>query len=178
MDEKFDYIDKFGEYYLDSLEDFEDLGIYRFNDIDLNWLDNLLGFSESIFGEDGFDAFSIVSQIFYGAVYVLKEKNKDEIIGIAALNRCWTNDVHMVYLAEYSIGEKGQGLGLGSRFLGRILYNLREQGVERIRLTVGIDNDPAIALYNKLGFEVIKEQKHLYGRGEHRYIMEKDLVNN
>lgn len=175
MDKKLEYIDRFGEYFLENLEDYDDIRLYRFNDIDLNWLDNLLGFSESIFGEDGFDAFSIVSQIFYGAVYVLKEKEKDEIIGIAAFNRCWNDQEYMVYLAEYSIVKKAQGLGFGSRFLGRILYNLREQGVEKVRLTVATDNQAGIGLYEKLGFETIKEQKNLYGKGEDRYIMEKTL---
>ena len=40
------------------------------------------------FEEDAFDASTIISQIFFGAVYVLLDKNKKEIVGIAALNRC------------------------------------------------------------------------------------------
>lgn len=175
MKNKVEFINGFSENYLDTLEEFDDLGVYRFNDIDINWLNSFIEFSESIFEEDAFDASTIISQIFFGAVYVLLDKNKKEIVGIAALNRCWNDDIFMVYLAEYAIAEKVQGLGIGTRFLGRVLYNLKGQGVQKVRLTVAIDNGAGIHLYKKLGFEILKEQKNLYGKGAHRYIMEKEL---
>lgn len=178
MATEFEYVDRFGEYFLDTLDDYEDLRIYKFNDIDLQWLNNLLDFGKDVFGEDSFDVFAIVTQVFYGSVFLLKEKGQNDIIGIAALNRCWDDEIHMVYLADYAIKKSAQGLGLGTRFLARVLSNLKSQGIEVVRLTVDIENASAIALYEKLGFEIIKEQKHLYGKGAHRYIMEKILSSD
>lgn len=172
---RLEYVDRFAEYFLDSLEDYNDIKIYKFTNIDLEWLNNLLDFGKDVFGEDSFDVFAIVTQVFYGSVFMLKEKGEDDILGIAALNRCWDDDIHMVYLADYAIAKKAQGLGLGSRFLRRILNNLKGQGVEFVRLTVDIENQPAINLYEKMGFAIIKEQRNLYGKGAHRYIMEIEL---
>lgn len=173
MTTRFEYVDKFNDFFIDNLDDYDDLRIYRFKDIDLEWLKSLLSFGENVFGEDSFDVFAIVTQVFYGNVFVLKEKTEDKILGIAALNRCWDDETHTVYLADYAIAEEAQGLELGTRFLRRVMSNLQEQGVKVVRLTVDIENDPAIALYEKVGFKILKEHKNLYGPGAHRYIMEK-----
>ena len=62
MATEFEYVDRFGEYFLDTLDDYEDLRIYKFNDIDLQWLNNLLDFGKDVFGEDSFDVFAIVTR--------------------------------------------------------------------------------------------------------------------
>jgi ribosomal protein S18 acetylase RimI-like enzyme len=50
-------------------------------------------------------------------------------------------------LAEY------QGVGIGTHLLDGLLGHGQDQGVDRVWLTVERWNEPAIALYKKLGFE-------------------------
>jgi GNAT superfamily N-acetyltransferase len=47
-----------------------------------------------------------------------------------------------------------QGAGIGTRLLEGLLGHAESQGVERIWLTVERWNEPAIAVYRKLGFEI------------------------
>lgn len=172
MGSKFEYVDRFGEYFLDNLDDFDNIQIYRFEDIDLKWLQLLLDFGEDVFGGDTFDAFGIVAQIKYGNVFILKEKGENQVLGIAAFNQAW-RDMDTAFLSDYAISSEVQGMEFGTRFLARVLVNLKEQGFKNVRLAVDINNEGGKALYNKLGFETISEEKNLYGPGKHRYIMEK-----
>lgn len=58
--------------------------------------------------------------------------------------------------AELGIGilEEHQGKGIGSKLLSTLLSAAREVGVDTIRLTVSVNNDKAIALYEKYGFVI------------------------
>lgn len=47
-----------------------------------------------------------------------------------------------------------RGRGIGNRLALEAIRRAREQGIERIQLEVYLSNEPAIKLYQKLGFEV------------------------
>ena len=47
-----------------------------------------------------------------------------------------------------------QGVGIGTELLERLLGYAQEEGIERVWLSVERWNDPAIALYKKVGFEM------------------------
>ncbi|MDO5037946.1 MAG: N-acetyltransferase [Tissierellia bacterium] len=174
MNDAFEYVDKFNEFFLNNLEDFDDLRIYRFEDFDLKWLKRLMAFGEAAFGEDSFDVFTVVTQIYYGNIYLLREENDHpHILGLAAFTRGWDRD-DLVYLSDFAISKDARGQAIGTQFLKQVLGEIKNQGFKTVRLTVEPDNDPAVALYKKLGFEIIDRVEDLYGEGAHRYIMEKN----
>ncbi len=155
--------------------DVEGLKVYFVQDFDLSLLKRMVNFGLNIFGELGMDEWGLVPQIRHGNVYVLKEDDKKEILGLAILMRDW-EDADKAYLYDYAIAEEHRGKGLGYHFLISICKNLKQQGFHKMSLTVDVSNEPAIRLYkDKLGFEIIKFSKDEYGKGHDRYIMRLDL---
>jgi ribosomal-protein-alanine N-acetyltransferase len=55
-----------------------------------------------------------------------------------------------------------QGLGLGSRLLGRMLDLARKRQVERVVLEVRPSNEQAMALYRRHGFSKVGERRGYY----------------
>ncbi|MCC5910696.1 MAG: GNAT family N-acetyltransferase [Clostridiaceae bacterium] len=155
--------------------DVEGLKVYIVQDFNLDILRKMVNFGENIFGEAAMDEWGLVPQIRHGNVFVLKENVHSKIVGMAILMRDW-EDNKKCYLFDYAIREELQGKGLGYYFLRAICFNVKEQGFTHMALTVDVKNEPAIALYrDKLGFEIEDVNKHEYGEGEHRYIMNLDL---
>lgn len=67
-----------------------------------------------------------------------------------------------VELISLAIHPKYQREGFGQRLLERTLIELKNFGVQIIRLQVKTNNIPAIALYKKYGFRVVEELPHYY----------------
>lgn len=151
------------------------LGVYLVQDFNLKLLKRMVNFGLNIFGELGMDEWGLVPQIRHGNVYILKEKEKPQVIGLAILMRDWDEN-KKVYLFDFAIKEEFQGHRLGYEFLKVIAENLVEQGYEILSLTVDTENESAIYLYKDLiGFKIIELNENEYGEGEHRYYMEWDM---
>lgn len=48
-----------------------------------------------------------------------------------------------------------RGLGIGKTLLAALLEGLRDQGTERVSLSVDLRNEPAMKLYRRFGFEEV-----------------------
>lgn len=151
------------------------LTVYLVQDYNNQFLRRMVDFGIDLFGELGMDEWGLVPQIRHGNVFVLKEENKKQIIGLAILMRDWENG-EKVYLFDYAIAENLQGHGLGYYFLKVILKNLEEQGFNRVGLTVDTENIAAINLYkDKIGFRILDMNEDEYGKSHDRYIMELEI---
>jgi [ribosomal protein S18]-alanine N-acetyltransferase len=64
----------------------------------------------------------------------------------------------------YNIGVAGElrRLGIGSILLDRFIKSARQQGVSKVTLEVRAGNEPAIAFYEKLGFNCEFVRKSFY----------------
>lgn len=152
-----------------------DLEVYLVQDYDLKILKRMASVGLGIFEELGIDERGLVPQIRKGNVYLLKESDKREVIGLAIFMRNW-EDVDKCYLYDFAIAEKFQGQGLGAQFLATVAKNMRKQGFNFIELTVDSENKPAIKLYrDKVGFTIEAFSKDEYGKGHDRYKMVLDL---
>ncbi len=152
------------------------LSVYLVQDFDLKLLRRMVSFGLDIFGELGMDEWGLVPQVRHGNVYLLKEKDKKRIIGLAILMRDW-EDPYKAYLFDYAIAEDFRGHGLGYEFLQVIAESLVEQGFDKMSLTVDVENEPAIRLYrDKVGFKSVLYKEDEYGKGHDRYIMEWDMA--
>ncbi len=149
--------------------------VYLVQDFDLSLLDNMVSFGLNIFGELGMNEWGLVPQIRHGSVYILKEDDQTDIMGLAIFMRDWEN-TEKAYLFDFAIDKDIQGHGFGRQFLKIIAENLLEQDFKKISLTVDVENEPAIRLYRHIGFKPVEYSRNEYGKGHNRYIMEWDIT--
>ncbi len=161
--------------FIKKVDGVDNLNIYLVQDYNLKLLNSIVKFSVNIFGDASLDQWGIVPQIRRGNVFLLKEDFKEAVMGIAILMRDW-DDADKAYLFDFAISEKVQGQGVGFQFLKGIIENLIEQNFLRMNLTVDVNNEGAIHLYqDKLGFKNISREEDEFGKGEHRFVMELDF---
>lgn len=80
--------------------------------------------------------------------------------------------LHKIY-----VHQKTQGQGIGKQLIDHIVNQLRPQGIHTLRLNVNRQNK-ARFFYEKLGFEVVKEEDIDIGKGYFMvdYVMEKPII--
>ena len=83
---------------------------------------------------------------------------------------------HIIYLGSFVIHSGFQGRGIGSACMNFIKAYSLANGFKRIELTVDINNDLAIHLYKKSGFEiegVVRKNYRLQSTGQYydEYLM-------
>ncbi len=78
----------------------------------------------------------------------------------------------------YSIGvdDSWRGQKIANRLLQKSIEELRKLGFVTLVLEVRVDNLEALALYQKIGFEIQKRLKAFYGDGCDAYLMKLHLV--
>ncbi|MDX2346988.1 MAG: GNAT family N-acetyltransferase [Legionella sp.] len=101
----------------------------------------------------------VLNNINHNWPHVIALDDKDEVIGwcdITSLNRpvfSHVGSLGMGVLASH------RGHGLGAALIKAALEQAKQKGLTRIELNVRENNQPAIALYKKLGF--IAEGRHI-----------------
>ncbi|MGE0738254.1 ribosomal protein S18-alanine N-acetyltransferase [Sulfurimonas sp.] len=77
----------------------------------------------------------------------------------------------------YSIGvdDSWRGQKIANRLLQKSIEELRKLGFVTLLLEVRVDNLEALALYQKIGFEIQKRLKAFYGDGCDAYLMRLDI---
>lgn len=63
------------------------------------------------------------------------------------------NAIELTYIG---VSRKQTGNGIGTKLIDNFLTASREAGYHSVILSVEVDNQPAIALYKKTGFEIIR----------------------
>ena len=80
------------------------------------------------------------------------------------------------HIVSIAVLEKYRGIGLGYGLMAHAMKSLYENyGCEETYLEVRVSNTPAINLYNKLGYKVVKIAKHYYLDGEDAFVMAREL---
>lgn len=65
--------------------------------------------------------------------------------------------------------------GIGEALLSRAVEAIRKRGVGEVYLEVRVSNTPAINLYHKLGFRIVRRVPRYYADGEDAYVMSLQL---
>jgi ribosomal protein S18 acetylase RimI-like enzyme len=63
------------------------------------------------------------------------------------------------YLHDIAVSDTARGLGLGKRLLSECIDRAKKAGLSTLRLTVHLENQPAVTLYERLGFTKASETK-------------------
>lgn len=79
-------------------------------------------------------------------------------------------------LMTIGVAKTHQRRGIAAALLSRLLRDAERQGARRMLLEVRVDNDPAIALYQRFGFTVMGRRKRYYQpEGIDAYTMSVDI---
>lgn len=114
----------------------------------------------------------------WGSVFTFILKNPLYIIkrGVATLNHIRKNKrkkfvrtesttptqqnfATTAYLHDIAVSNTARGLGVGKRLLSECIDRAKKAGLSTLRLTVHLENEPAIRLYERLGFTKASETK-------------------
>jgi ribosomal protein S18 acetylase RimI-like enzyme len=125
--------------------------------------------NESKYGEtDWSESLSSTDRIYFAAEY------NNMFVSLAGLKEI--NPGYWLLIAVYTLPEF-RGKGLSKNIISKLLEEAKSFGIQKVLLTVNTDQESAVALYKKFGFEVIKEQADTMGDGlpHNAYYMEKIL---
>ncbi len=89
--------------------------------------------------------------------YVVAEED-EEIVGYAGLAAMPDEG----YVQTLAVAPSRQRHGLGAALLTHLMDDAKRRGLPRMGLEVRIDNEPAIRLYERHGFEAIAVRKRYY----------------
>ena len=80
-------------------------------------------------------------------------------------------------MMNLAVSQKARGMGIGSKLVLALIECLRQNGVYRLTLEVRVSNEPAIKLYEKIGFQIIgRRPNYYYHPKEDAFIMGKELL--
>jgi putative acetyltransferase len=84
---------------------------------------------------------------------------------------------HIMYLGGVAVDPEQRGKGIGRAMLERAIAICRERGFARIELTVSVENQAAIRLYEHLGFRFEGLlRRYTYLAAEGRYMDEQVMA--
>ena len=80
-------------------------------------------------------------------------------------------------MMNLAVSQEARGRGIGSKLVLALIERLRQNGVYRLTLEVRVSNEPAIKLYEKIGFQIIgRRPNYYYHPKEDAFIMGKELL--
>lgn len=75
------------------------------------------------------------------------------------------------HVVSIAVEDAYRGYGIGSELMERAMSEMKKAGAAECVLEVRVSNTPAINLYKKLGFEVLRAINRYYYDGEDAYVM-------
>jgi len=148
------------------------LTVERVTEFDSELINKLTEIEEEAFGDGGLNRWTFPVFIRHGAVYILRCDGG--ICGIADLMKDWA-DPKLAFIVNFVITKDSRGKGFGAVFLRDLIDKLREDGLNKVQLTVAPDNAEAIRLYSKVGFKQVAELSNEYGTAVDRLLYELEL---
>jgi ribosomal protein S18 acetylase RimI-like enzyme len=125
-------------------------------------------------GVGAIDEQTLVPLARYGKLIQYREKNDSRPIAICELLRAY-HDVDKAYIFGFYVRSDQQGKGIGKLFLQEIFPILKDDGFQKVCLTVNVANKAAVKLYEKMGFAIMETRFNEFGEGEDRYYMERSI---
>ena len=79
------------------------------------------------------------------------------------------------HVVSIAVMPEHRGKGIGYTLMKEAMKNMEKYNAKECFLEVRVSNQPAINLYKKLGFQVVKTIRHYYMDGEDAYLMARKL---
>ncbi|MFJ7953126.1 GNAT family N-acetyltransferase [Lysinibacillus sp. NPDC096418] len=110
----------------------------------------------------------------YGKMIWYRAEGDVRPIAVAEIMRSYENP-ETAYIFGYYVRSDWQGKGTGRQFLQEVIALLRKDGFSNVTLTVNVENQAAIVLYERCGFVIKETRSDEFGFGENRYCMMLEL---
>ena len=85
----------------------------------------------------------------------------------------WSVTGELAELLRLVVAPAHRRTGIGTQLVEAGIEAVRRAGARAAMLEVGYTNEPAIALYQRLGFEQLRVRENYYGPGEHALILKR-----
>jgi [ribosomal protein S18]-alanine N-acetyltransferase len=85
----------------------------------------------------------------------------------------WSVIGELAELLRLVVAPAHRRTGIGAALVEAGIEAVRRAGARAAMLEVGYTNEPAIALYQKLGFEQLRVRENYYGPGRHALILKR-----
>lgn len=79
------------------------------------------------------------------------------------------------HIVSVAVLEEHRGQGLGGALCEEAISGMKQRGCSEVYLEVRVSNEPAISLYEKLGFKTVSTHRGYYRDGEDAYLMSRQL---
>lgn len=80
------------------------------------------------------------------------------------------------HVVSVAVLPKHQRQGVGTALIEEAMKNMHLYKAKECYLEVRATNDPAIAMYKKLGFQIVRTSAGYYADGEDAYVMSRKLT--
>jgi ribosomal-protein-alanine N-acetyltransferase len=148
-----------------------DVTTRRFKERDYNSVCSLNGMR--VAGGYHGDVFIRQASVLFPQTFLVAEGGGD-IIGFTIGAHEQEKPVN-AWILRLGVRETCRRKKVGERLLIDLIGIFRDQGVKGIYLSVSLENDPAIGLYEKHGFHITDKMDGYFGQDEPRYIMRRIL---
>ena len=111
------------------------------------------------------------------ALTVIAENEAGEIAGFCIAHVEQAGKGLRAYVVTLDVAPKHRRHGLARQMLERIEQQGIEAGCDAMELHVSVDNEGAIAFYEREGYERSHMVKSFYGLGRHAYVYQKALAS-
>ena len=92
-----------------------------------------------------------------------------QAVGVAT----WSVIGELAELLRLVVAPEHRRTGIGTQLVEAGIEAVRLAGARAAMLEVGYTNEPAIALYQRLGFEQLRVRENYYGPGRHAVILKR-----
>ena len=138
-------------------------------------LPRLLKIEEECFGWEKFSPETVRALIARSDAFILMAINDREILGSAM--GIVSEEGGEGKIASIAVLRRHRGKGIGAELLGACENEFKSRNLRRYSLEVETENEPAISLYLRKGYEAKGVIKDFYAAGRHAYCMEKRIAS-
>ncbi len=84
-------------------------------------------------------------------------------------------DLDSAEIATLFVHPNHRRQGIGEALLKEAIHRLKKRGIKQVLLDVSIHNDPALNMYEKMGFKLIHVRANYYPNGDDARVLKKEL---
>nr|HOP09313.1 N-acetyltransferase [Candidatus Methanofastidiosa archaeon] len=113
----------------------------------------------------------------FGGVFSLAKRIRLWVLNSLIVSRLINGSIgpDEFYISNVSVSPESRGKGIGTELMDKAQETAKEKGCDTLLLDVAIENDGAKRLYERLGFEIFKTKKLIFGVGPGTYSMRKSM---
>ncbi|MBR4471044.1 MAG: GNAT family N-acetyltransferase [Erysipelotrichaceae bacterium] len=135
------------------------------SEVFIDYYNDLIGNAQAVYMADLFLSEEAIAKLIRnGAIFRIVEDN-DEIIGFCEYKK----EEDRVFLSKLYASKDHRGKGIGRMMFEDVVNYAKENGINKIYLTVNKGNTPSYDIYLHLGFKVIDSVVNDIGHG---YVMD------